>query len=83
MLSQETPTPTPSRSRRLHLRVTAGGLGSLATAVDLGLGWRLVRAGMGAPQAGAICFGLLAVPALVALTAVLWSADRLEASPRS
>ncbi|MFE4396900.1 MULTISPECIES: hypothetical protein [Streptomycetaceae] len=83
MLSQETPAPTPSRSRRLHLRVTAGGLGSLATTVDLGLGWRLVRAGMGAPQAGAICFGLLAVPVLVALAAVLWSADRLEASPRS
>ncbi|MET9183462.1 hypothetical protein ABZX88_35405 [Kitasatospora aureofaciens] len=80
--SENVPGPVTPRSRRLSLRLTVGTLGAMALAADGVLGRQLVRAGMGLKQSGWICTGLVAIPTLVALAVVMWSADRLEAGPR-
>ncbi|MFI9319921.1 hypothetical protein ACIGXI_09070 [Kitasatospora aureofaciens] len=81
--SENAPAPMAPRSRRLPLQLTVGILASAAVGFDLELGRRLGRAGMDLAQVGIICAGLLAIPALVALTVVMWSADRLESAPRN
>ncbi|MFF7459098.1 hypothetical protein [Kitasatospora sp. NPDC008115] len=76
MTSEDVPRP-----RRLQLRLTAGGLATVAAGADAWIGFRLQASGMEAPTAALVCLGLLAVPAVVAQAVVLWSADRMVATP--